>query len=263
MSRDRHQARRPIEISAIHNTIAKDRGDVCYVGSVKTNIGHLESAAGIAGLIKALASLYHVVIPPNLHFHQPNPYIDFESRKVRVVSEPTRIDHQALVGVSSFGFGGSNAHLIVKGVDAALRKEIRPLEIPFDRESAAPLNDYLQLHTPDPALGATGGENKGGAAEKALTREDIDALVRDLFSQLTNIDEIHPDIALTDQGLSSLSGTELITMLEAALHVEIGPEILFEYPLKDQFVDQLCTLAADAPDINPKTAAKGEAHGIN
>jgi hypothetical protein len=52
-------------------------------------------------------------------------------------------------------------------------------------------------------------------------------------------------------------------MLEAALHVEIGPEILFEYPLKDQFVDQLCTLAAGAPDINPNTAAKGEAHGIN
>jgi acyl transferase domain-containing protein/acyl carrier protein len=253
----------PIEISAIKNTIARDRKDTCYVGSVKTNIGHLESAAGIAGLLKAVASLYHGIIPPNLHFHQPNPYIDFESHLIRVVSEETPIDHRALIGVSSFGFGGSNAHLIVRGADASVRKEIRPLEIPFDRQGAPPLENYLQVLTPEPTPDAAGWKDNGGAVEKALTREDIDALVRDLFSQLTNIDEIHPDIALTDQGLSSLSGTELITMLEAALHVEIGPEILFEYPLKDQFVDQLCTLAAGAPDINPNTAAKGEAHGIN
>lgn len=253
----------PIEISAIKNTIARDRKDACYVGSVKTNIGHLESAAGIAGLLKAVASLYHGIIPPNLHFHQPNPYIDFESHLIRVVSEETPIDHRALIGVSSFGFGGSNAHLIVRGADASVRKEIRPLEIPFDRQGAPPLENYLQVLTPEPTPDAARWEDNGGAVEKALTREDIDALVRDLFSQLTNIDEIHPDIALTDQGLSSLSGTELITMLEAALHVEIGPEILFEYPLKDQFVDQLCTLAAGAPDINPNTAAKGEAHGIN
>ena len=253
----------PIEISAIRNTIAKDRGDVCYVGSVKTNIGHLESAAGIAGLIKAVASLYHGVIPPNLHFHQPNPYIDFESRKVRVVSEPTRIDHQALVGVSSFGFGGSNAHLIVKGVDAAVRKEIRPLEIPFDREKAPSLGQYLGVQAPEvPAAASPPAETHPGAA-RTVGREDIEALLNDLFFQLTNIEEIDPQIELTDQGLSSLSGTELITMLEAALQVEIGPEILFEYPLKDQFVDQLCTLAAGAPDINPNTAAKGGPHEIN
>ncbi|HSM74865.1 MAG TPA: ketoacyl-synthetase C-terminal extension domain-containing protein, partial [Desulfobacterales bacterium] len=242
---------------------AKDRGDACYVGSVKTNIGHLESAAGIAGLIKAVASLYHGVIPPNLHFHQPNPYIDFESRKVRVVSEPTRIDHQALVGVSSFGFGGSNAHLIVRGVDAAVRKEIRPLEIPFDREKAPSLGHYLGVQAPEVPAAAPQPAETHPVAARTVGREDIEALLNDLFFQLTNIEEIDPQIELTDQGLSSLSGTELITMLEAALQIEIGPEILFEHPLKDQFVDQLCILAAGAPDINPNTAAKGGSHEIN
>ena len=135
----------PIEMSAIQNTIAKDRTDTCYVGSVKSNIGHLESAAGIAGLIKSVAILNHGIIPPNLHFQQPNRYIDFQSHKVQVVTAETRIDHQAYIGVSSFGFGGSNAHVIVRGAEASARKKIRPLEIPFDRGRAASLDIYLRV----------------------------------------------------------------------------------------------------------------------
>ena len=116
----------PIEISAILNTIAKNRTDTFYVGSVKSIIGHLESAAGIAGLIKSVAVLNHGIIPSNLHFQQPNPHIDFNSNPIQVVTEETPIDHQANIGVSSFGFGGSNAHIIVKGAQPSVRKEIRP-----------------------------------------------------------------------------------------------------------------------------------------
>jgi len=254
----------PIEISAIKNTIAKDRKDTCYVGSVKTNIGHLESAAGIAGLIKSVASLCFGVIPPNLHFHQPNKYIDFESNFIRVVTEETKIDHQAVIGVSSFGFGGSNAHLIVKGVAASVRKEIRPLEIPFDRERALSLDTYLRYQEMDDSLRVgTELEKKYKGIENSFAREDIDNLVSDLFFQLTNIKEIDPDIELTNQGLSSLSGTELITQLEASLNIEIGPEILFEYPLRDQFVDQICALVAGAAGIDINPAAKGESYEIN
>ena len=139
----------PIEISAIKNTIARDRRDTCYVGSVKSNIGHLESAAGIAGLIKSVAMLYFGTIPPNLHFHQPNRYIDFESNHIRVVTKEVKIDHQAAIGISSFGFGGTNAHVVVKGVDASVRKEIRPLEIPFDRERASSLGPYVRFNEQD------------------------------------------------------------------------------------------------------------------
>jgi acyl transferase domain-containing protein/acyl carrier protein len=238
----------PIEISAIQNTIAKDRKDACYVGSVKSNIGHLESAAGIAGLIKSVASLCHGIIPPNLHFHQANPYIDFESHPIRVVAEKTKLNQQAVIGVSSFGFGGTNAHIIIKGVDASVRKEILPIEIPFDRHRALPLSQFMQVperkaveHTVAPA-----SQSKDLA--KAFSREEIDKLLSDLFFQLTNINEIDPEIELTNQGLDSMSGTELISQLETTLKIEIGPEILFEYPLRDQFVDQVYALAAGLPN---------------
>ena len=65
----------------------------------------------------------------------------------------------------------------------------------------------------------------------------------DLFFQLTSIEEIDPEIELTEQGLDSMSGTELISLLETALNMEIGPEVLFEYPLRDQFVDEVSALA--------------------
>lgn len=238
----------PIEISAIKNTIAKDRSDTFYVGSVKSNIGHLESAAGIAGLIKSVASLSYGIIPPNLHFHQANTYIDFESHPIRVVTEETKIDHRAIIGVSSLGFGGTNAHVIVKGVDASVRKEIRPLKIPFDRERALPLSQYIQGPEPNALGAAVEPEKQSGELGKAVTREDIDNLLGELFFQLTTIEKIEPDIELTNQGLDSMSGTELISQLEAFLKIEIGPEVLFEYPLRNQFVDQVYALAAGLPN---------------
>ena len=72
-----------------------------------------------------------------------------------------------------------------------------------------------------------------------VSREDIDALVGNLFFQLTSIREIDPDVELTDQGLDSMSGTELISQLESTLNIDIGPEFIFEYPLRDQMVDEL------------------------
>jgi acyl carrier protein len=76
-----------------------------------------------------------------------------------------------------------------------------------------------------------------------VTRASVEQLVNDLFLQLTHIEAIDPDIELTDQGLDSMSGTELVSQLENALGIDIGPDILFECPLKDQFVDEVFTLA--------------------
>ena len=108
-----------IEAAALGAVLAKDRlpGVRCAAGSVKTNFGHLESAAGIAGLIKVALMLKHRMIPPNVHFTKPNPYIDFAKSPLRV---PTRLEpwpedqHPALAGVSAFGFGGTNAHLLLQ-----------------------------------------------------------------------------------------------------------------------------------------------------
>jgi acyl transferase domain-containing protein len=234
----------PIEISAIKNTIARDRNDMCYIGSVKSNLGHLESAAGIAGLIKSVAILNFGIIPPNLHFNQPNTYIDFESSHIRVVTEETNIDHQASIGISSFGFGGTNAHIVIQGADASVRKQIQPMEIPFDRKRAASLSQYVHPQETEASGAGVEPEDIHKIADRAVTRENIEKLVSDLFFQLTSIKEIDPDIEMTDQGLDSMSGAELISKLETSLEIEIGPEILFEYPLRDQFVDEVYDLAA-------------------
>ncbi|MFS0518988.1 type I polyketide synthase [Nostoc sp. UIC 10607] len=108
----------PIEMKALGKVLAEGRpqGSYCKVGSVKTNIGHLEAAAGIAGLIKVALSLKHRQIPPNLHFQQPNPYIPFDKLPMRVQQtlEPwPQGNGLALAGVSSFGFGGTNAHVVL------------------------------------------------------------------------------------------------------------------------------------------------------
>ena len=239
----------PIEISALQNTIAKDRKNRCYLGSVKSNMGHLESAAGIAGLIKSVLVLNYGIIPPNLHFNQPNEYIDFESYQLNVVSEETEIAKQANIGVSSFGFGGTNAHIIIKGVADKVRKKIENLEIPFDRSKSAYSQNYYQnsglnfsaQNTEAVEIGKSDRQNEFDGSKK-FTREDVEKMVKDLFYKLTNIDVIDSDVELTEQGLDSMSVTALISELESSLKIDIDPDIIFEYPLPDQLIDEIHSL---------------------
>ena len=106
----------PIECGALGRVFGESRVDgSCLIGSVKSNIGHLEPASGIAGLTKVLLALKHREIPANLHFTTPNPQIDFEKWKLEVVTKATPFpDEPVVVGVNSFGFGGTNAHAAIQ-----------------------------------------------------------------------------------------------------------------------------------------------------
>lgn len=109
----------PIEVEALSAALLRERPRErdLLLGSVKTNIGHLEAAAGIAGLCKVVLSLLHEELPPNLHFTTPNPLIPFDREPLRVVTRPTpwkSTDRPRRAGVSSFGFGGTNAHVVVE-----------------------------------------------------------------------------------------------------------------------------------------------------
>ena len=108
-----------IEAKALGTVLADHRpsGQPCIIGSVKTNIGHLEAAAGIAGLIKVALSLKNRIIPTSLHFQEPNPHISFDELQLRVQQQPgpwPGTSRLALAGVSSFGFGGTNAHVVLE-----------------------------------------------------------------------------------------------------------------------------------------------------
>jgi acyl transferase domain-containing protein/acyl carrier protein len=248
----------PIEISAIQRTIAKDRSRKCFLGAVKSNIGHLESAAGMAGLIKSVLILYHGIIPPNLHFNQPNQYIDFESYNLEVASEETKIEQQTHIGISSFGFGGTNAHIIIKGVDDQVRKNIENIEIPFDRTRSSILGDYYQLDnlnydrngielvssskTKTIAENADDEIHISKDSNNKLSREEVRNLVQGLFFQVTSIESIDPDVELIEQGLDSMSITEFISQLQSSLEIEIDPDLIFEHPLPDQLIDEIHAL---------------------
>jgi 3-oxoacyl-(acyl-carrier-protein) synthase/SAM-dependent methyltransferase len=106
----------PIEALALGTVLSTQRADdrMCQVGSVKTNIGHLEAAAGIAGLIKAALALRHGVLPPSLNFEQPNPEIPLPALGLAVATSPVALPDAARIGVSSFGFGGTNAHVVLQ-----------------------------------------------------------------------------------------------------------------------------------------------------
>jgi acyl transferase domain-containing protein/acyl carrier protein len=109
----------PIEIHALTKAFraSTSQNSFCAIGSVKSNFGHLDAAAGIAGLIKTVLALKHKQLPPSLHYQQPNPQIDFADSPFYVNSqlrEWCRNGSRLRAGVSSFGVGGTNAHVIVE-----------------------------------------------------------------------------------------------------------------------------------------------------
>ncbi|MCX2970489.1 MULTISPECIES: type I polyketide synthase [Streptomyces] len=140
----------PIEAEALGAVLgrARESGRPLLLGSVKTNLGHLEAAAGVAGLMKVVLGLAHGRIPPTLHHTRPNPRLRLDRDRLRVVTAPTpwpRYSGRAVAGVSGFGFGGTNAHVVVE-------------EWPQHRP-AAPAPDGVQvlaLSDADPARVRTG-----------------------------------------------------------------------------------------------------------
>ena len=93
---------------------ANGRKRPCYIGSIKTNIGHLESGSGIAGLIKAILVLDHKTVPPNLHFEKPSPHIKFRNLKLKVTTKAKSLSNLNWAEVNSFGFGGANVHVVLE-----------------------------------------------------------------------------------------------------------------------------------------------------
>ncbi|MGI5324308.1 SDR family NAD(P)-dependent oxidoreductase [Actinomadura nitritigenes] len=113
----------PIEAKAVGEVLGAGRAadEPLLIGSAKSNLGHMESAAGVAGLIKTVLALHHKVIPASAHYKEPNPHIPFEELRLRVVADETpwpERSRPARAGVSGFGFGGTNAHVLLEEAPA-------------------------------------------------------------------------------------------------------------------------------------------------
>ncbi len=128
----------PIEMASLNAVLNDDSNQRVVVGSVKTNIGHLESAAGIAGLIKVVLAMQNESIPPHLHLKEINPYLSLEGSRLEIGTYLRPWKRRAtprFAGVSSFGFGGTNAHIVLS--DAPLiRTPIRGAKAPAQNVEA-------------------------------------------------------------------------------------------------------------------------------
>ena len=137
----------PIELQAIGAVFGERSGEPLLMGSAKTNLGHLEAAAGITGLIKVALSLHHEGIPPHLHLNNPNPRIPWQSYPISLVralrSWPRTAERVRRAGVSSFGMSGTNAHVILEEAPATEAPDVpgdgRPVVLPLSARDPAAL----------------------------------------------------------------------------------------------------------------------------
>ncbi len=134
----------PIEVQAAAAVYGRERDPdrPLLIGSVKTNIGHLECAAGVASLIKAVLAMHEGRIPKQLHFHNPSPHLEWDRLPVRVTAEetewPSHPDRPPRAGVSSFGISGTNSHVVVEGSGTAEGDSMWPTGSPQSVEVAMP-----------------------------------------------------------------------------------------------------------------------------
>ncbi|OBA57667.1 polyketide synthase [Mycobacterium sp. 1100029.7] len=178
----------PIEAEALGRVVGRGRAAdrPALLGAIKTNIGHLESAAGVAAMAKVVLALHHDKLPPSINFAGPSPYIDFDAMRLKVidtVSDWPRYGGYALAGVSSFGFGGANAHVVVR--------EVLPRDV-IERE-------------PEPAAAVIAPGDAGADPAEAPTMEAHSLRFDDFGNIITDefvADEVEPDLpGITDEAL--------------------------------------------------------------
>ena len=159
----------PIEVKSIKKVLMSERSNdkTCWMGSVKTNIGHLEAAGGIAGLIKVVLSLQHQKIPPHLHLKKLNPLISLAGTPFAIPTklQPWLVDTESrFAGVSSFGFGGTNAHVVLAEAPYEIRSQ--KSEVRSDIYGVTPLEKEDGLERPVHLL-TLSGKNEGALRELA------------------------------------------------------------------------------------------------
>lgn len=167
----------PAEADALGRVIGQKRSDALPIGSVKTNVGHLEPVSGLIGMLKSVMALREDLLPESLHFRTPNPDIPFEDLNLKVAGEALplqRGDQRRLAGINSFGFGGTNAHAVIGDPDpvtvsAANAKASAPLVL--SARSGEALKDLADRYAN--RLGNASDEETGAVIASSAHSRDL------------------------------------------------------------------------------------------
>lgn len=246
----------PIEVEAIQQVYGLERSAPCVLGAVKTNIGHLEAAAGIAGLIKAIVALRRGVVPPNLHFRRLNPRIELSEAQWTMPTAATPLSPVAgggLAAVSSFGLSGTNAHVLVQGCPAdpssAATRHVRVLPL-----AASSMDGVVRLAkrwrgvldtldseaAVDDAVWTASAVERPGAVRIAVVAESRLAL----RNHLTDLEDRRAREATHHETVGDAKLAFLFTG-QGAQYPEMGAELIAREPVFRTTLERCDALLAD------------------
>lgn len=238
----------PIEFAALHSAFSAgtDARGFCALGSAKTNVGHLDIAAGITGLIKAALTLKHEVIPPLLHYKAPNPRMDFAASAFYPVAKLTpwpRGDSPRLAGVSAFGVGGTNIHMVLQEAPQVAVVESTPVQGPQVYPVSASSPEALSAAVAELGAWAAANPKADAGAVRATLRRGRHAYAERAVLVADGL----ADLAQTAQGFAGKSTTagrrDAVAFLfpgQGAQHVGMGRALFDAEPVFREALS-LCT----------------------
>ena len=199
----------PIEVNALNKIFQGDHK--VYLGSVKSNLGHMESVAGLASVLKAVLMMEYGIIPKKIHYDTPNPLIAWEKTPFVINTENVKWDtKQKTVGISSFGLSGTNVHVILQREEASIDQFVHTFKerVKKDRNT----NDH--------------GERNGHGIEGGRTVEEIRATIKDIIYETSGLEqeELDDDVNLFSFGLDSLMLIQIKKKIDNHYNVELPVE---------------------------------------
>ena len=255
----------PIEIEGLRQAFEvseETRSGPCYVGSVKSNIGHLESAAGIASLIKAILCLKNRAIPATLHYTSPNPelHLDRGPFKVRGEYGPWEWDGVLRAGVSSFGVGGTNAHVVLEEAPAVPAST--PTPGPQVLLMSARSTDALQQSRSALAAELSGTEVSMADVAYTLTRRRKDdvrmaAVVKDQQDAITVLEAAEHDNVFISESAPSTDNSDHVVFLfpgQGAQHIGMARGLYESEPVFAEHFDRCAAGFGDELGVDLRAA---------
>ena len=258
----------PIEAFAIGNAIGKQRStdNPLLIGSIKSNIGHLETVSGLAGIVKAILCLKHQKIPATLHFKTPNPHIDFQNLNLSVVDRVLDLPKQknpATIAVNSFGFGGANAHVVlseyIEQRESTKSSLIPPLLFSVRNEASFPIlaSHYFTLLNTNPEnyydLAYTLAHRRARHAHNLIIDGDsLQTVLREL-EQIKQGNVRSPNV-VEGKSIGKQLSVALVYSGNGSQWQGMGQQLMQQEPLFEQAITEVDLLFSKHADFSIKEA---------